>query len=121
MIPEYSPAEIEPKWREKWAADEAHRTPDPSERPTFYCLDFFPYPSGSGISVGHMRNYVPSDVVSRYMRMRGYDVLHPMMEAARAGQGGTTFGLLHGLSSSLFAIKGALVLALLWRCCGSRG
>lgn len=51
----------------------------------------------------------------------GYDVLHPMMEAARAGQGGTTFGLLHGLSSSLFAIKGALVLALLWRCCGSRG
>ncbi len=75
---EYSPAEIEPKWRAKWAADGLHNTPAPSDRPTFYCLDFFPYPSGAGISVGHMRNYVPSDVVSRYMRMRGYDVLHPM-------------------------------------------
>ena len=44
----------------------------------FYCLDFFPYPSGAGLTVGHCRNYVPTDVISRYYKMRGYDVLHPM-------------------------------------------
>jgi leucyl-tRNA synthetase len=46
--------------------------------PTFYCLDFFPYPSGDGLSVGHGRNYVPTDVISRYYRMKGHAVLHPM-------------------------------------------
>jgi len=75
---EFSPAEIDPKWRARWAEQDLYRTPEPSDRPTFYCLDFFPYPSGDGISVGHLRNYVPTDVLSRVMRMRGYDVLHPM-------------------------------------------
>jgi len=75
---EFSPAEIDPKWRARWAELDLYRTPEPSDRPTFYCLDFFPYPSGDGISVGHLRNYVPTDVLSRVMRMRGYDVLHPM-------------------------------------------
>ncbi|MCY3913650.1 MAG: leucine--tRNA ligase [Chloroflexi bacterium] len=78
MTVEFSPAEIDPKWRARWAEQDLYRTPEPSDRPTFYCLDFFPYPSGDGISVGHLRNYVPTDVLSRVMRMRGYDVLHPM-------------------------------------------
>ncbi len=78
MTVEFSPAEIDLKWRARWAEQDLYRTPEPSDRPTFYCLDFFPYPSGDGISVGHLRNYVPTDVISRVMRMRGYDVLHPM-------------------------------------------
>jgi len=74
----YSPHEIEPRWQERWAETALYRTPEGNERPTFYCLDFFPYPSGAGLSVGHCRNYVPSDVVSRYHRMKGYAVMHPM-------------------------------------------
>jgi leucyl-tRNA synthetase len=83
----YNPQKIEPRWRQRWAETAIYRTPDPTiERPdhrttkppTFYCLDFFPYPSGAGLSVGHGRNYVPTDVISRYHRMRGDAVLHPM-------------------------------------------
>ncbi len=78
MTVEYRPQDFEPTWRERWQAEGLYRTPEPSDRPTFYGLEFFPYPSGEGLSVGHLRNYVPSDVVSRYMAMRGHDVLHPM-------------------------------------------
>lgn len=70
---------IEARWRDHWAQEAIYRTPIPREgQSTFYCLDFFPYPSGDGLSVGHGRNYVPSDVISRYRRMRGDAVLHPM-------------------------------------------
>jgi leucyl-tRNA synthetase len=75
------PAAIEDKWRQHWAETGLYRTPtmEPdSGRRKFYCLDFFPYPSGNGLSVGHGRNYVPSDVIARYHRMRGDAVLHPM-------------------------------------------
>ena len=75
----YDPDAIESKWRTRWADDGLYRTPTPGPgRPKFYCLDFFPYPSGNGLSVGHGRNYVPSDVIARYYRMRGRAVLHPM-------------------------------------------
>jgi leucyl-tRNA synthetase len=77
-IDRYEPKEIEPKWREKWEADQVYKTVEDPSKPKFYCLDFFPYPSGDGLSVGHVRNYVPTDVVSRFYRMRGYNVLHPM-------------------------------------------
>jgi leucyl-tRNA synthetase len=78
MDDRYRPQKIEERWQRVWREREAYRTPDTSERPKFYCLDFFPYPSGDGLSVGHCRNYVPTDVVSRFQRMRGFNVLHPM-------------------------------------------
>ena len=74
----YDPHAIEEKWQRLWKERDAYRTPDESDKPKFYALDFFPYPSGDGLSVGHCRNYVPTDVVSRFKRMQGYNVLHPM-------------------------------------------
>ena len=76
-IAPYDPHAIEARWQRRWAEAGTHRTPEQGEH-TFYCLDFFPYPSGAGLSVGHCRNYVPTDVISRYHRMKGYAVLHPM-------------------------------------------
>ena len=74
----YDYAEIEKRWKPVWRDMGLYRTgTDPSREP-FYCLDFFPYPSGAGLSVGHCRNYVPTDVISRKKRMDGYNVLHPM-------------------------------------------
>ena len=74
----YRPQEIEQKWQRAWRERDVYRTPETSDKPKYYCLDFFPYPSGDGLSVGHCRNYVPTDAVSRFMRLRGYNVLHPM-------------------------------------------
>ncbi len=74
----YDPRAVEAKWQRRWKERDAYRVDDASERPKFYCLDFFPYPSGDGLSVGHCRNYVPTDAVARYKRMRGFNVLHPM-------------------------------------------
>ncbi|HET90386.1 MAG TPA: leucine--tRNA ligase [Chloroflexi bacterium] len=76
----YDPQTIEARWQRWWADTHLYRTPSLSsaDASTFYCLDFFPYPSGDGLSVGHGRNYVPTDVISRYYRMRGRAVLHPM-------------------------------------------
>lgn len=73
----YNPQAIEKKWRQRWAEAKAHQTRDNSQ-PKFYCLDMFPYPSGSGLHVGHWRGYVLSDVISRYKKIKGFDVLHPM-------------------------------------------
>ena len=74
----YNPWSIEARWRQRWADDGIYHAADPEPGDaTYYCLDFFPYPSGSDLSVGHGRNYVPSDVIARYHRMRGEKVLHP--------------------------------------------
>jgi leucyl-tRNA synthetase len=78
MFGQYSPDQIEPKWQRNWEERGLYRAVEGDDRPKFYCLDFFPYPSGDGLHVGHCRNYVPTDVISRYKRMRGYNVLHPM-------------------------------------------
>ena len=76
--------EIERAWQSRWAKAGVFRAPNPGEpgfdpsRPKFYCLDMFPYPSGAGLHVGHPEGYTATDIVSRYMRMCGYAVLHPM-------------------------------------------
>jgi leucyl-tRNA synthetase len=72
----YSPGEVELKWQGNWAAQDLFRTPEGTKK-KFYCLEMFPYPSGN-IHMGHVRNYAIGDVIARYKRMRGYDVLHPM-------------------------------------------
>ena len=74
----WDPKQFEAKWAAKWEEDQLYKTGPADHRPKSYILDFFPYPSGDGLSVGHCRNYVPTDVLSRYYRMRGYNVLHPM-------------------------------------------
>jgi leucyl-tRNA synthetase len=76
--PPYDPQTIEPRWQQSWEQGGLHLASEGGEKPKFYCLDFFPYPSGEGLHVGHCRNYIPTDVMSRYMRMRGFNVLHPM-------------------------------------------
>ena len=74
----YDPTLIEQKWQDRWAADELYKTSPADERPKYFILDFYPYPSGEGLSVGHCRNYVPTDLIARYHRMKGFNVLHPM-------------------------------------------
>ena len=78
MADRYSPDEFESKWRERWAKSDLFKTRTDTGRPKFYGMDFFPYPSGAGLSVGHCRNYVPTDVICRMKYMQGYNVLHPM-------------------------------------------
>ena len=78
MFDRYLPSEFEPKWREQWMKSDLFRTREEAGRKKFYGLDFFPYPSGAGLSVGHCRNYVPTDVLCRMKYMQGYNVLHPM-------------------------------------------
>ncbi len=74
----YNPAEIEPKWQRIWDERRTFAAERHAGRPKAYVLDMFPYPSGSGLHVGHPEGYTATDIVARYRRMRGYDVLHPM-------------------------------------------
>jgi len=75
---DYDPKSIEPKWQVRWEKDKLYLAEDKSTKKKFYCLDFFPYPSGDGLHVGHFKGYTATDVISRYLRMKGYNVLHPM-------------------------------------------
>jgi leucyl-tRNA synthetase len=77
-MPSYTPSEIEPRWQRYWLEHKTFRTPDLSDRPKLYILDMFPYPSGAGLHVGHPEGYTATDILSRYQRMRGRNVLHPM-------------------------------------------
>lgn len=69
---------IEPKWQQYWEQNKTFRVQDDDSKPKFYALDMFPYPSGAGLHVGHPEGYTATDIISRYKRMRGYNVLHPM-------------------------------------------
>jgi leucyl-tRNA synthetase len=74
----YNPKEIEPKWQAKWAADKVYEADDNSTKPKRYIMEYFPYPSGAAMHVGHVRNYTIGDALSRHARMNGYNVMHPM-------------------------------------------
>ncbi len=76
MSTKYNFKEIEEKWRKIW--EENPVNPPDDSKPKYYCLDMFPYPSGTGLHVGHWRGYVLSDVISRYKLLQGYQILHPM-------------------------------------------
>ena len=79
----YPFAEIEKKWQKSWLENKTFQTPSlnsglDQSKPKFYALDMFPYPSGAGLHVGHPEGYTATDIVARYKRMKGYNVLHPM-------------------------------------------
>ena len=75
---QYNHKEIEPKWRQYWKDNRIYKVDIDSERKKFYVLDMFPYPSGAGLHVGHPLGYIASDIYSRYKRLQGFNVLHPM-------------------------------------------
>jgi len=75
---EYNHLKIEPKWRKIWEKKGINKTLDKTNKPKFYILDMFPYPSGQGLHVGHPRGYVATDIYSRFKKMNGFNVLHPM-------------------------------------------
>ena len=75
---EYNFKDIETRWQESWRKQELYKVSEDASRPPYYVLDMFPYPSGAGLHVGHPLGYIASDIFSRYKRLRGFNVLHPM-------------------------------------------
>src|SRR5258708_4273377 len=74
----YDFRDIEGRWQRRWEDEQTFRAPDSSDKPKYYVLEMFPYPSGAGLSVGHVKNYAPTDAFCRFKSMQSFNVLHPM-------------------------------------------
>lgn len=77
-MPKYDAQKIEKKWQKEWGKRGTNKTGEAAEKPKYYVLDMFPYPSGAGLHVGHPKGYIATDIVARYKMMQGFNVLHPM-------------------------------------------